>query len=202
MFDCIQVDGAFLSSLGAHLASGGSLQMAWKSYQTTFYSILAAAAQITHSRANSRLNTLFLTFWDTDSATSKTCNRFFIPQGQALKMRTQVGERRFPDSLDIDSLSEFYHRLVHAIGAANSMAHSPCLTSTSYSHHGFIAAQDFESVPGQASHSGINTFSSQLSVNLEGIGGAGGAGGVTAAFLTTYHDVMLEITAAGVTVAV
>ena len=119
-------------------------------------------------------------------------------------MRTQVGERRFPDSLDIGSqgLSEFYHRLVHAIGAANSMAHSPCITSTSYSHTGFVAAQDFESVPGQASHSGINTFSSQLSVNLEGIGGAQGAGGVTAAFLTSYHDVMLEITASGVTVAV
>ena len=66
---------------------------------------------------------------------------------QALKMRTQVGERRFPDSLDIDSLSEFYHRLVHAIGAANSMAHSPCLTSTAYPHTGFIACQDFEACP-------------------------------------------------------
>ena len=64
-----------------------------------------------------------------------------------------------------------------------------------------MACQGFESVPGQASHSGINTFSSQLSVSLEGIGGAT-AGGVTAAFLTTYHDVMLEITASGVTVAV
>ena len=75
-------------------------------------------------------------------------------------MRTQVGERSFPDGLAIDSLSECYHRMVHAIGAANSMAHSPCITSTSYAHTGFVAVQDFESVPGQASHSGTNTFSS------------------------------------------
>ena len=101
---------------------------------------------------------------------TKQCNKFFIPPAPALKMRTQLGERRFPDSLDIDSLSEFYHRLVHAIGAANSMAHSPCLDSDSYSQDGFIAAQDFDSVPGQASHSGVNTFSSHLSVSLEGIG--------------------------------
>ena len=116
-------------------------------------------------------------------------------------MRTQVGERGFLDSLDVSSLSELYHRLLHATGAANSMAHSPCITSTSYSHTGFIAAQDFEAVPGQASHSGINSFSSQLSISLEGIGGAT-TGGVTAAFVTTYHDVMLEMTSAGVTVAV
>ena len=56
-------------------------------------------------------------------------------------------------------------------------------------------------MPGQASHSGINTFSSQLSVFLEGIVGAT-AGSVTAAYLTSYHDVMLEVTASGVTVAV
>ena len=56
-------------------------------------------------------------------------------------------------------------------------------------------------VPGQAEHSGVNTFASQLSIFLEGIGGAD-QGGVTSAFLTTHDDVMLEITQAGVTVAV
>ena len=206
MMDVIQVDSAFLSSLGAHLAQGGSLQMSWKSYQTTFYSILASAAQITHSRANSRLNTLFLTFMDNlaagNSHTSKACNRFFIPNDQELKMRCQVGEQRFPDSLDNDCLPMFYHRLLHAIGAANSVSHSPCLTSGSFGTNGFIACQDFETVPGQASHSGVNTFASQLSVFLEGITGAGQGTGVRAAYLTTYHDVMCEITANGVTVAV
>ena len=202
MMDVIQVDSAFLSSLGAHLAEGGSLQMSWKSYQTTYYSILAAAAQIIHSRANSRLNSLFLTFMNgVGEHTTKTCNHFHLPTNQTLKMRCQVGEQRFPDSLDNDCLPMFYHRLLHAIGAANSMAHAPCLTSATYASDGFIAAQDFEMVPGQASHSGVNTFSSQLTINLEGIGTVG-AGGVTAAFVTTHHDVMLEITAAGVTVAV
>ena len=200
MMDCVQVDSAFLGSLGAHLASGGSLQMSWKSYSTSLYSILAPQAQITHSRANSRLNTLFLTFMDAGDHKSKTCNRFAIPATQALKMRCQIGEQTFPDGLPNDCLPMFYHRMLHAIGAANSASHSPCITSDSYANDAFLAIQDFEKVPGQANHSGVNTFASQLSVSLEGIGAAPLA--VNAAYLTTFHDVMLEITSSGVIVAV
>ena len=96
--------------------------------------------------------------------------------------------------------------------ARNSASHAPCLTSTSFggikaddgtaqAATGFIACQDFEMTPGQAHHTGINTFASPLAVSLEGIGGAT-AGGVTAAYLTTWHDVVCEISASGVTVSV
>jgi len=179
------------------------MQMSWKSYTTTFYSILAAAAQITHSRANSRLNSLFLTFMGgAPSFTLKTCNRFHIPPSQALKLRAQIGESRYPDTLDVDCLPEFFHRLLAATGAANSMAHAPCLTSASYKADGFIACLDFEKVPGQSQHSGVNTFSSQLSVFLEGLQTDGGALALDSCYLTSFHDVMLEITANGCVVAV
>lgn len=200
--DTVSVDSAFLSSLGSHLAQGGSIGMHWKSYMTSFYSILAAAAQIQHSRAHSRLNTLMLTFLDAGGVTtsSKAVNRFFIPATQQLKMFCQVGEQRFPSTLSNDCLPLFYHRLLGAIGASNSAGHAPCLTSASFAATGFIAVQDFEMVPGQAHHSGINTYASPLNINLENIGGAT-AGGITQAYVTTYHDVVLEMSAAGVVVS-
>ena len=181
------------------------MQMSWKSYQTPFYSILAASAQITHSRSNSRLNSLFVTFMGgAADPKKKTCNRFHIPGNQELKMRAQIGENRYPDTLDMDCLPEFFHRLIHATGAANSMSHAPCLTSESYKTIGFIAVLDFEKVPGQSQHSGVNTFSSQMSVFLEGIqqGAMNADTSVNAAYLTSWHDVMLEISANGCVVAV
>ena len=204
LMDVITVDSAFLSSLGAHLAEGASLQLGFKAYQTSYYSVLAEAAQITHSRSNTRLNTLFVTFMRAVNANTakKACNLFYIPEQGTLKMRCQIGEQRYPDSLDNDSMSLFYHRLLHAIGAANSASHSPCLTSDSFKSNGFIACQDFEAVPGQANHSGKNTFSSQLTVFLESLGnnGDGAAGAVNAAYITTYHDIVVEITSNEVTV--
>ena len=199
LMDVITVDSAFLSSLGAHLAEGASLQLGFKAYQTSYYSVLAQAAQITHSRSNTRLNTLFVTFMKTvTDQTKKACNLFHIPNERSLKMRCQIGEQRYPDSLDNDSMSLFYHRLLHATGAANSASHTPCLTSGSFASNGFIACQDFEAVPGQANHSGKNTFSSQLTVFLESLGNGGGE--VNAAYITTYHDIVVEITSNGVTV--
>ena len=157
---------------------------------------------------------MYLTFMDSGGAThtSKACNRFFLPAAQELKMRVQVGEQRFPDSLDNDCVSLFYHRLLHAIGAANSASHAPCLTSESFGGikadtgvaqpaTGFIACQDFEMTPGQAHHTGLNTFSSPLAVSLEGIGGET-HGGVTACYLTTFHDVVMEVSQTGVAISV
>ena len=204
LMDVISVDSAFLSSLGAHLAGDASLQLGFKGYQCSYYTILAEAAQLAHSRSQTRLNTMFLTFMKPIPAKTnkKACNLFYIPTEGSLKMRTQIGEQRFPDSLDNDSMPLFYHRLLHSIGAANNVAHNSCLTSTSFANDGFIATQDFEQVPGQANHSGKNTFSSQLTLFLESIGnsGAGPAGAVNAAYVTTYHDVVIEITKNGVTV--
>ena len=61
-YDVISVDSAFLTSLSAHLLTGAALQTQCKNYNTSFYKLLAAAAQITHGRSASRLNSTFLTF--------------------------------------------------------------------------------------------------------------------------------------------
>ena len=134
------------------------------------------------------------------AADLKQVNRFRTG-GPTMKMRSQVGERTYPDHA-ISSTSEFFHRLMHATGAAQSAAHAPCLTSVSYAADGFIAIQDFEACPHQAAGTGVNTFNNQLSIALENIATGGAANGITGAFLTSYHDVVLEISSSGVTVAV
>ena len=115
-------------------------------------------------------------------------------------MRSQIGELTFPDH-PVSGLSEAFHRLVMGIGAGHSSAHSPCLTSTSYAANGFIAIQDFEACPHQTAGTGVNTFSSQLSLGPENIVTGGAANGVSGAYLTSYHDVVMEISSSGVTVA-
>ena len=198
--DVVQIDPSFMSSLGAHLANNGSISIHFKAYQTAFYSILAEAAQIIHARANTRLNSTLLTFTGNGDAGNKRVNQLKAA-GETLKMRSQIGELTYPD-FPVSGLSEFFHRLIQGTGAAHSAAHSPCLTSVSFAAGGFIALQDFEACPHQAAGTGQNTFNSQLTLALEGITGGGTAAGINGAFLTTYHDVVMEISNSGVVVAV
>ena len=55
---------------------------------------------------------------------------------------------------------------------------------------------------GKAAGTGVNTFNIQLSIALEGINRGENGAGITGALLTSYHDVVLEISATGVVVAV
>ena len=88
-----------------------------------------------------------------------------------------------------------------ATGAGHSGAHAPAIKSTDFAGDSFVAIQDFEACPHQAAGTGQNTFNSQLSLALEGITGAGTAA-ITGAILTSYHDVVMEISSSGVVVAV
>ncbi len=200
--DVVQLDPAFLTSLGAHLADGGSISMNYKAYQTTFYSILANHAQLIHARANTRLNSIMLQFKGTETDTWKRVNRKRSP-GESFRMRSQIGELTYPD-FPVSGLNEFYYRLVMATGAGHSAAHTPTIQSTGMAEDSFIAIQDFEACPHQAAATGQNTFNSQLSLQLEGItgGGANDATKIDSCLLTSYHDVVMEISSSGVTVAV
>ena len=201
LVDCIQVDSAFLSSLGAHLSGGGALNLAWKSYSTSFYSILSQAAQLAHSRSNSRLNSVFFTFLDANRelSGSKECNRFYMSPTADLKSFMMCGETRYPDSQNNHGLAMHYHRLLHAIGAVNNVAHHTSITNKSYKTDKFIGVQDFESLPSGADHSGINTYNSQLSLMFEGLGDPGSI--PVSCYVTSYFDAVLEITANGCTLS-
>jgi hypothetical protein len=92
-----------------------------------------------------------------------------------------------------------YHRLLHAIGSVNNVAHHTAIENKAYALTKFIGVQDFESLPSAADHSGINTYNSQLSLMFEGLGDPGSL--PVSCYVTSYFDVMMEITANGITIA-
>ena len=177
------------------------MTMHFSSFDTSLHSIVSQNAQLTHAKANTRLKAVLLSFFGGGDASKKQCNQFYLPGNQALSFRTQVGEKSNPDN-PVRSLSEFYMRLMNLSGASKSASHSISMTRAQYATTHFLACQDFEKVGDhQAAASGINTFNSQLQIALENIS-ADGNNLPSVAYLTSFFDVALEITSAGVTVSV
>ena len=196
LVDVVNVDPSFLTSMSKHLLNDGKLVLNPKQYSTVMYSVTAESMQLVHARAYTRLNSAFLTFAKADDPTKKQCNRFYLaPNGQDISLQTQVGERVFPDHR-CDNLSQFYHRLMHCIGVANSPS-SINITQAAYKDDSWIAGIDFEAVPGQAHGSGMSTHNSQMTMDLRGLGS-----GATLAFITCWHEALIEISQDGVTLAV
>jgi hypothetical protein len=75
------------------------------------------------------------------------------------------------------------------------------MTDTTFFKNRFIGCQDFEILPSQADHSGVNSFNSQLTLNLEGIG-PDPLQLPTGVFIISSYDCMMEISAGGITTAV
>ena len=174
--------------------------MQFQNYHTSFYSLLAAAAQLTHSRAASGFNAVLVTFAKTDTANSakKVQNDLFLPPTQALKPRLTIGERRFPATEDPQGLSLFYWRLMQSMGDR-----PPNISREAFGANSFIAAFDLESAP-KVQHSGVSTNNAPLNLFLEGIYSAAEEQGNKpgAVFLHIAHDTLLEITKRGIIVGV
>jgi len=78
--DVLSIDARFLTSLSQHLYGGNALQMQYKNYNTSFFSVLSVATQLTHSRAASRLNFVFLTFAKRNRPTGRHRTHFLCPR--------------------------------------------------------------------------------------------------------------------------
>ena len=174
--------------------------MSMQSMQTVPYAVTAPSQILTMPRNYTRLNQVILTFWKPSSTAGadKQCEHFYLSPQQALRVFTQIGERRFPD-LDIDNIPEFYHRTLHAIGVANSSAHSVAITPAKYKDNCFMYVLDLEAVP-MAHASGINTQNSALVMHLDGIG-SDSNDLPQQAFLTCTFEVLVSIGSDGVEVA-
>jgi len=142
--DVLTIDPTFLTSISQHLFGGNALQMQFQNYHTSFYSLLSAAVQLTHSRAASRLNSALVTFAipDADTGATKTQNDLRLPVDQELKARITIGEKRFPATEDTKGASLFYRRLMQAMDDK-----PPNISRHKFETDSFIAAFDLESAP-------------------------------------------------------
>ena len=147
------------------------------------------------------MNSVFFTFLDRDTAATngKECNRFYMASDADLKSFMMCGESRYPDTLANHGMAMHYHRLLHGIGSANNVSHHTSITDTTYKSSKFIGIQDFGALPAAADHSGLNTYNSQLTINFEGMGTSGSI--PVACYVTSFFDVVMEISSAGVTVS-
>ena len=203
LVDVVNVDPSFLTSMSKHLLNGGSLTLNPKCYSTVMYSVNSPSMQLVHARAYTRLNSFFLSFFRSETVTTKQCNMFYLStQGKNLSLQSQIGERIIPDHR-CDNLSQFWHRLMHCIGTANSSA-TVNITAGPYAADSFIAAVDLEAIPLQAHGSGMSTHNAQLTLDLRDIGSSWDpttGDGPTTAFITCWYETMIEISQDGVSVA-
>ena len=200
LVDVVQVDAALLSSISKHLLNGGALTLNPQCYSTTLYAVNSPTLQLVHARAYTRANSVFVTFFKSEANTKKLCNMFYLSaNGQDLSQQVQVGAKLWPDHR-CDNLSQFFHRMLHAIGLANSMS-SPNITLGPFGSDSFIAVTDLESVPGQAHGSGCSTHNSQMTVDLRDIG-SGASDLPTQAYVCIFHESLITIEADGVTLAI
>jgi hypothetical protein len=156
--------------------------------------------QLVHARAYTRANSAFVTFFKSEENAKKLCNAFYLStSGQDISQQVQVGAKLWPDHR-CDNLSQHFHRLLHCIGLANSMA-SPNISLGSFSSDSFVLATDFESVPGQAHGSGASTHNSQMTFDIRGLSDAPADLPVTA-YVTIMHEAIITIEQDGVTLAI
>jgi len=201
LMDVVNVQSSLLTSLSKHLLGGGSLTLAPKLYSTTMFSVGSSPdAQIVHARAYTRLNSAFLSFWKTGGVggehpgAHKAVNTFYLDSSQGLSLQTMCGEKVYPDH-KCDDYNQFWMRLLMALGIHNSGT-SINIMRPQYLSNAFLAAVDFENVPGQASHSGLSTHNAQLCFDLKGISDA------DIVYVTCFHDSLISIEQDGCSVAI
>jgi len=198
LMDVINIQSSLLTSLSKHLLSGGSLTLAPKLYSTTMFSVGSSPdAQIVHARAYTRLNSAFLSFWKTGgvgSGAHKAVNTFYLDSSQGLSLQTMCGEKVYPDH-KCDDYNQFWMRLLMALGIHNSGT-SINIMRPQYMSNAFLAAVDFENVPGQASHSGLSTHNAQLVFDIKNISDA------DIVYVTCFHDSLISIEQDGCSVAI
>ncbi len=199
--DVVNVQSSLLTSLSKFLLGGGNLTLAPKLYSTTLFSIGSSPdAQIVHARAYTRLNSAFISFWKSAGVggdhpgAHKAVNTFYLDGTHGLSLQTMCGERAYPDHRCAD-YNQFWMRLLMALGIHNSgtsinIMRPQCLSNS------FIAAVDFESTPGQASHSGLSTHNAQLVFDLKNISDA------DIVYVCCFHDSLISIEQDGCSVAI
>ncbi len=198
--DVLQVDQSLQNSYAAHLLSGKSLPIA----MTGMYSVKSAVPtgssiySFPIARGFTRLSAVYISFWD---GLGKYVNNFFSPlngkdntaDNDDFEFYLNVGSDRYPQ-FSVDSHQECFYRLRLARQMAqgnDAMSIAP----HAYVRNKFITALNLEKVPGNSSHSGINTRSgSQLTLNLKNSGAA------TTCHVILVYDQVCNISAAGVEV--
>ena len=186
--DIVTLDNSLQNNYDSHLLSGKSLPINFNTYITQSQAITGQDVSVNVSRAISRLKSIFVSFYKTQTkdsggtivpdaisdVTHKEWLNFFHPmtdssvynKGYELEAQIQVGSKNFPE-YPLRSNSEMYAQLKKSVGILGSNFHSMSITPAQYRNEHFVIGIDTEKALG-ASWTGLNTkHGDLLSVRLK-----------------------------------
>jgi hypothetical protein len=213
MCDIISVSSELMESFAQHTLNGRSLSLsALRSYTTIVYTNSAEQALLTIPRALTRLNAVFVTYVDTTDTVltglQKLGNTFHAPgvaqtgtlvPNDGFSSFVQIGATRYPQGQN-EGMREHWWRYLAGLGISTSGQFTASNSIADYSRNSFIQLTDLERAGGAATHSGESTYGATLTVDLRGMKpGATAAPGLI--YVTLYHDLIVDMSDAGVTVA-
>jgi len=184
-----------------HIMSGKNLPISIKSVSNTLHIVTSGDFTLALARGFSRLDSLFITLFDTEQAGAKEVNTYFHPAGNAaltkandsLSLQVQIGSKKWPE-YPCNSVAEFYMRLQQVLGM-HVGSDSMNINSRQYHSNAFICGIDFEKLSSAgAEFTGVNSKEQLLTSSLKNCGSA------NRCFVTLAYSAVLNIREGGVEV--
>ena len=111
----------------------------------------------------------------------------------------QIGATRYPQGQN-EGMREHWWRYMAGLGIATSGQFTANNSIEDYSKDAFIQLTDLERAGASATHSGESTYGATLTIDLRNMNpGSTAAPGLI--YVTLYHDLIVDMSDAGVTVA-
>jgi hypothetical protein len=131
------------------------------------------------------------------SATVRDVNTFIGMNPEEVNGRLQIGSKMWPDGQNVQGVSQWWFRLINALGVVHSASHNLAISRAQYETNSFIVGFDLERVP-TATGTGYNASKGELiTLTMQGL-----ADTHQKALVMVHHDVIIELRDTGCDVLV
>ena len=211
--DCVSLDNNLNNEYTSHLLQGKALPIKYTTYINQQSSISLNNISVQVSRAVSRLQKAFITFYKTPTtalAEDKPAIKFYHPMGNGidgkvydnskeLELQIQLGPKLYPE-YGCKSLSEAFTILKQTLNLPDWGLHSVGIDYRQYLSNKFIFGMSFEKVP-ESSWTGTSTKSGQIMlIKCSTDNGSTTATIADQMYITLVSEQILEIRDVGVSV--
>jgi hypothetical protein len=197
--DVYHISNELANTYANHVLSGRPLVYPIKSLVNTQFQLQSGTPSfdLNVARSFSRLNSVFLVMHGATSGTVRDVNTFIGMNPEEVNGRLQIGSKQWPDGQNVQGMSQWWLRLISALGVVHSASHNIAITRTQYETNSFIAAWDTEKVP-VATGSGFNCAKGELvTISMKGLSNSH-----QKALIMCHHDVIIELRDTGCDVLV
>ena len=197
--DLITLDSSLASEYSNMLLKGRSLSIPFVSYYTVPHVITNGAGgfQIAMTRSLTRLKAMFMTF--ANSANDKYAADLkysSISDAQITEWQAQIGSKKYPESNALQTIPEYWFRLLEAIGIHSSVFTNSAITLADYKGDSWIIGVNLQKVLSEdpnGNYSGTSTkMGDLLTFRTKNI-----ATSIDTAYVTLAYDGILNVSEEG-----